>query len=420
MKIIVSFKKISVFSLLIFFLGACSSSQARKQEGPSLEETKEIVQELRENKERIANHQFLRPIKTSKYYFWIDYFSGKNKERFQRYINNGWRHKKLIESIFDSYGLPKDLFYVGMIESGYYMRARSHASAVGPWQFIKDTAKRYDLMINRHVDERIHLIKSTHAAARYFKDLYNIFGSWELALTAYNAGEYGLMRRIRKHNTKNYYKLSRKKIIPRETRNYIPKVLAAIDIMNRPEEFGFKIPRNDKSSYEYMRTYTTNKAIPLKSIARKFGLTTSELRHLNPDLKTYRTPKLRYSKLSIYVPKYKKHHLISRMIRNKVNENKLFTRYTIKRGDTLYEIANSYNISITELRRLNKISKNDYIKSGQILVIPNTPKTHVVKTGENLTLIARKYALSLPQLKRINALDTGVIYPGQKLIIAQN
>ncbi len=404
--------------ILITFIVSCSTTTSAKKT-LSLAETKKIVENLKDS-DRKANLQFLRPVKTSKYYFWINYFAKRDNERFQRYINNGFKHKELIEDIFAQYGLPKELFFVGMIESGYYMRARSHAKAVGPWQFVSDTAKRYGLMINRFVDERVHLVKATHAAAQYFRELYNIFGSWELALTAYNSGEYGLMRRIKKYKTKNYYKLSRRKIIPRETRNYVPKVLAAMSIMSRPTDFGFEIPKQTKSPYHYTKKISLNSAVALRNIAKNYNLSVSELKHLNPDLKQWRTPKLRYNRLEVFVPKSSHNQKVLTMIRPHLYKRRPFEFYKIRRGDNLSQIARKTRTTVASLRKVNGISRGEYIKSGQIIKIPRRRPTHIVRRGENLHLIAKKYDVSVKKIMRANKLNDEMIYPGQKLHIAQN
>lgn len=125
---------------------------------------------------------FVLDYKEKHYKFWLNYFTNREEARFKRHVKNGLKFKKVVERIFEEEGLPKDLFYVGLIESGYNTHIRSHASAVGPWQFIKGTAKRYNLIVDSELDERRNIFKSTRAAANYFKDLYNIFGSWELAL----------------------------------------------------------------------------------------------------------------------------------------------------------------------------------------------------------------------------------------------
>jgi membrane-bound lytic murein transglycosylase D len=403
---------------------ACSS-QAKKQtpqvedKVQTIQSAKRIMRKLR-LKNRRADIHFLRPVKTSRYYSWMNYFTGKNRARFQRFINNGYKHKKLIQGIFKSYDIPEDLFYVGLIESGYYLKAKSHASAVGPWQFIKDTGKRYGLMINRYVDERMHIVKSTNAAARYFKDLYSIFGTWELALTAYNSGEYGLMRRIRKYGVKNYYQLSKRKIIPRETRNYVPKVLAAMEIIENPKEYGFKIPEEKVDIYRYTKKFVTNKAHSIRSLAKKYGLTLSQFKYLNTDLIKHRTPKLHYSKLTIYVPKWGSSKKLSKLIKPRIRKSLLYSRYKVRRGDNLSKIARKHSVSMRTIKRHNKISRGNFLKIGQILKIPNYKKTHTVRRGENLSKIARRYRVSLSKLMRVNDLKSGRIYPGQKLYIAVN
>ncbi len=120
--------------------------------------------------------------------FWINYFTNKQKKRFLRHANNGMKYRNTIREILAHHDLPQDLFYVGLIESGYNTYIKSRAKATGPWQFMKGTAGDYGLRVNSYVDERSNIVKATHAAANYFKDLYNIFGSWDIALCAYNAG----------------------------------------------------------------------------------------------------------------------------------------------------------------------------------------------------------------------------------------
>jgi len=189
------------------------------------------------------SRDFLAKRNTKRMQFWVEYFTQKQRDRFQRFINNGEEYRHHIEKVFVENNLPKELYFVGLIESGYYLGARSHASAVGPWQFIRGTAKRYGLRMSSEIDERQDLFKASRAAANYFKDLHNIFSSWELALAAYNAGEYGIIRRIMKHGTRDFYELSKRKLLPTETINYVPKVLAAMHVVNNAEKYGFVIPK---------------------------------------------------------------------------------------------------------------------------------------------------------------------------------
>ncbi len=173
------------------------------------------------------------------YKSWIKYFTVRERELFQDHLKNGERYYSLIRNIFVEYGLPKDLYYVGLIESGYKLRIKSRASAVGPWQFIKATGRRYGLRVGRGFDERMDIDKSTHAAAKYLKDLYEMFGSWELALCAYNKGENGMLRAIRRGKSRDYQVLARKRLIPRETAQYISKIAAARELVNNKRKYRF-------------------------------------------------------------------------------------------------------------------------------------------------------------------------------------
>jgi len=209
------------------------------------------------------SRNFLLKKNTKRMQFWVEYFTKKNRERFQRFINNGEEYRHHIESILVEQGLPKELYYVGLIESGYYLGAKSHASAVGPWQFIKGTGTRYGLRVTSEIDERRDLFKATKAAAMYFKDLHNVFSSWELALAAYNAGEYGIIRRIMKHGTRDFYELSRNKQLPSETINYVPKVLAAMHIINNAKKYGFDIPKKQNRFFDLTELKAIKKNVPL-------------------------------------------------------------------------------------------------------------------------------------------------------------
>ena len=170
---------------------------------------------------------------------WVDYFSRRDRDRFSRHLENGRRYQNVVENILGQYHLPKELFFLGLIESGYNMGITSRARAVGPWQFMKSTARLYGLRVNSNVDERTDLVKATHAAARHLRDLRRQFGSWELALSAYNAGAGRVDRAIKRGGTRDYLVLFRRKLLPAETRQYLPKFLAASQIYRHPEHYGF-------------------------------------------------------------------------------------------------------------------------------------------------------------------------------------
>lgn len=414
--------------------------------------------------------KFLRDVKNEKVDFWINYFAKKDKERFQRFIANGMKYKDIIETTLEDYGLPKELFYVGLIESGYYLGAKSHAGAVGPWQFIRSTGRRYGLKITPQVDERRSIHKATIAAAHFFQDLYNIFGSWELALSAYNAGEYGVIRRIRKSNTRDFYELSARKLLPKETRNYVPKVLAALTILNNPGKYGITIPNHIKNPYAGTQTIQIVNSIHLSQIARAKRIRLEDLRELNPDLLGNYVPHIYRRGYELRVPngnyQFVKNlkssprtrtrrtfegHIIRRgenlsyIAKNyNVNLNSLmkanglsrsstiyvgqklkipsstgpeYSQYKIQKGDNLYSLARSNNTSVSEIMKINGL-KSKRIFVGQALRLPATSKIyHTVRKGEYLGVIARRYGTSIGKIKKINQLSRNRIYTGQKLLV---
>lgn len=171
---------------------------------------------------------------------YLVYFSTKRKEIIQRQLARSTRYLPMIKEVFQEYGLPEDLAYLAMIESGFNPEAQSPAGACGMWQFIKGTGVRYGLVIDGYIDERRDPVKSTRAAARYLLDLYKQFGSWYLAAASYNCGERRVQKELNKGNHENFWELSADKCLPSETENYVPQMIAATIIAKNPEKFGFK------------------------------------------------------------------------------------------------------------------------------------------------------------------------------------
>jgi len=170
---------------------------------------------------------------------YLVYFSKDRKKVMQRWLARAPQYLPMIKGIFQEYGLPEDLAYLAMIESGFNPNARSSAGAVGMWQFIKGTGRRYGLVIDNYIDERLNPEKSTRAAARYLLDLYKRFGSWYLAAASYNCGEMRVQRELGKSSNRNFWELSANKCLPNETKNYVPQMIAATIIAKNPEKFGF-------------------------------------------------------------------------------------------------------------------------------------------------------------------------------------
>ena len=212
----------------------------------------------------------------------IDYFQNVIHDRFQEWLTRFYPYRPLIEQIFVEFGLPRELVYLSLVESGFNPRAYSRARASGPWQFIRSTGRMYGLTVNWYVDERRDPIKSTVAAAGHLRDLYDLFGSWPLALAAYNAGAGKISRAIEKTGTRDFWTIARTRHIRRETRQYVPKFMAAMIIATRPALFGFHAHFQPVHQYEEIRM---ERPVHLRAVAGETGVSFEELRRLNPELR---------------------------------------------------------------------------------------------------------------------------------------
>ena len=220
---------------------------------------------------------------------WIKVFQKNKRNYFNAWLLRSEKKMPKIKALLKKRNLPTDLAYLPLIESGLNPKAISSAQAAGYWQFIKPTAKSYGLEINWWLDERYDLIKSTWAAARYLEQLYELFDDWYLALSAYNMGETRLRKLIRKYKTKNFWKLSRHRDFPRETRDYVPKFIATALVVKNPRYYGFQNPINVKKlaySYQFVPGGTD-----LYELSRRFNISTNLLKELNPELKKHYVPK---------------------------------------------------------------------------------------------------------------------------------
>ena len=231
---------------------------------------------------------------------WVKYFQTRGKSRLTEWIARSHRYKSVMQKTLRKEGLPLDLFYIAMIESGLSSRAISHAQAVGYWQFIKPTAHRYGLKVNWWLDERRDYRKSTRAAAAYLGDLYKMFGSWYLTASAYNMGEGRLKRLIKKHKTKNFWVLARKRDFPRETREYIPKIIAAMLIAKSPKLYGLNVTQViPPHRYDF---FDVPGGTDLVNLASFLGVDKNKLSVLNPELTHSFVPKF-VDKHRIRVPR---------------------------------------------------------------------------------------------------------------------
>jgi membrane-bound lytic murein transglycosylase D len=213
---------------------------------------------------------------------WVAHFQHRGKKWFREWLERASIYMPMIQNELRKANLPTDLAYMVMIESGFSPHAVSHASAVGPWQFIETTGKRYGLRNSYWLDERRDLKKSTLAAIRYLKDLHEEFGSWYLVAASYNMGENGLRRQIKKHGTNDYWTLIRKKALPQETQDYVPKILAAMLIAKAPSLYGFRgLERLNPLEYDVINVPG---GTDLDELAEHLSVTRKSLKDLNAEL----------------------------------------------------------------------------------------------------------------------------------------
>jgi membrane-bound lytic murein transglycosylase D len=220
--------------------------------------------------------------------YFVKYFTTEKRKVFANWLKRSRRYVPMIKDILRDHGLPEDLAYVAMIESGFNPKAYSSAKACGPWQFIYETGGRYGLHVDHWVDERRDPEKSTVAAALYLKDLFDQFGCWYLAAAGYNAGEKRIERAIERHQTDDFWELSKYNTLPRETREYIPRLLAAAIIAKDPEKFGL-----GGIEYERPAKFVKEKVpggTSLCVLAKAASTDMAMVRNLNPEILTGITP----------------------------------------------------------------------------------------------------------------------------------
>jgi membrane-bound lytic murein transglycosylase D len=241
---------------------------------------------------------------------WVHYFQTKGRTSFKIWLERSARYAPYIQRELERHNLPQDLLYVAMIESGFTPKATSHAGAVGIWQFITPTAKRYGLKVNWWVDERRNFTKATKAAIRYKKELYQMFGSWHLVSASYNTGENRIHRLIKKHGTNDFWELAAMRTLPDETINYVPKIIAATLIAKSPALYGFKDLKYNLP-YKFEEIYVPG-GTDLENLAQYLGVNKRYLHELNPEL------------LKGFIPREVEKHLIKVPIGSK----QLVKRYT--------------------------------------------------------------------------------------------
>ena len=355
----------------------------------------------------------------------IHFFQSRGKKTFAAWLKRSGRYRALILDALRAEGLPEDLFYIAMIESGFNPRARSRAHAVGLWQFMESTGRLEGLHRTHWVDERRDPGKSTRAAARHLKDLHRQFRDWRLAIAAYNAGRGRVSRAVERAGTRDFWSLN----LPRETRNYVPLFMAAAIISKDPGLFGF--PRIEEDSPMSFEGVELPGPIMLETAARCMRTSVATLRHLNPELRRAITPPHFENAYNLKVPAGKGQSFLQCYSGLPESEKQLaWFDYRVKPRDNISIIGRKFGVSPRLIIAANNLRNPNRIYPGQLLHIPasgahrrvRAPASggrtiYTVKPGDTLNRIASDHGVGVGLLKSWNTLGSEVIHPGDQLIV---
>ena len=361
---------------------------------------------------------------------WVRYFSGDGRHYMQLWLDRKPLYEEIIYGILDEYTLPRDMIYLAMIESGLSLKARSYANAVGPWQFIASTGRLYGLKIDWWVDDRRHLEKATRAAASHLSDLYESLGSWPLAFAAYNCGTRRVERAIRRHGTRDFWRLTS---LPRQTRNYVPKFMAALQIGKNPVAYGFTLPSPGRLEYDLVRV---EDATDLHLIAELADVQFEQIVELNPHLKRWSTPPGEAHEVK--VPKGRGEETMLKLAQVPEQDRVRWRRHRVRSGETLTSIAGMYGTTAKTIQQANHMSRNT-IHPGTYLLIPvvdgpsETAQRHIdaaaqesageatqqytVRRGDTLSKVASRHGVSVRQIMSWNEKRSTNIKVGEVLIL---
>ena len=372
--------------------------------------------------------------------WFIRYYTGPSRVTFAKWLERSTRYVDFMRRIMREEGVPEDLVYIALIESGFNSRAYSMAGASGIWQFMRPTARRYGLKINWWIDEHRDPVKATRAAARYFKDLHKKFRSWHLAQAGYNAGEGKIRRGLNRLKRKDFWTLAKTRLIARETRSFVPKFVAARILAKNPKAYGFTgLKYEPPLRFEEV---PVTQPTDLRWIASAAGVSMNIIRSLNPELRRWKTPP-GYPGYKIKVPPG-----VSQKVAKAIADWKpsLYAGkiYEVRKGDTLGEIARNLGTTIEALAEANGLSNPGRLAIGQRLILPEkNPKSakartgklsagaksenpaagpagaHVVLSGESIWDISRRYGVSVVNLLSWNRLSKdALIMPGDKIALS--
>jgi len=386
--------------------------------------------------EDLANTEHDLPIELNdRILSFIELFQGNLRTFMQDSLHRSAKYMPMVQSVFRAEGLPLDLAYLAIVESGFKNTALSRASARGMWQFMPATGKEHGLTQNWFIDERADPEKATRAAAQYLKTLNKMFdGDWNLAMASYNAGPGRLQRAVKSSKLNDYWKLTEtSRFLPKETRNYVPMIMAAVIIAKNPTQYGFEPGVNTALAYD---TVTVPDALDLRTVAEWTETSIEEIRDLNPELRRTITP---VGKHDLKVPVGMAPIVEAKLAEAGPATFAKFERYAAKRGETMLTVARKFKVTTADLASANGLTTRSRLKVGQSLMIPRavsaalasrpaeapepaaaTTLTYRVKSGDTLFGIARQFDTTVDDIKRWNSLTSSRIDIGDRLTIHRN
>jgi len=376
--------------------------------------------------------------------YFVNYFSGPVHKTMRNWLERSTRYLPMMQEVFAETGLPRDLVYLAMIESGFNNKALSRARASGPWQFMEGTGRMYGLANDWWCDERRDPEKATRAAARHLADLYRMFdGDWYLAMAAYNAGAGKIRRAIERYDTRDFWELTHGSYLKDETKHYVPKMLAALLIAKHPERYGFTdLNYQEPLVYEQVEL---DSVTDIEVIARLAGSDYETIKRLNPELKRWSTPPGKDS-YPLRLPVGSAAAFAEQYTQLPVNQRANFVAHKVVKGDTPAALARRYGVRTDDLLRFNQVRDARSLRVGQNLLIPLNPdagsmsladlrealrddapagragkaatQSYTVRSGDSLWKVARRHQVTEQQLRSWNKLGKkAVLHVGQKLVI---
>ena len=412
--------------------GLASDSEAQKSEPAPIDETNGITPSADPNvrakaqAEIKSTHSDLPLMMTDQVAGYISYFSNRGRGNFERAFARSGRYHDMMVSILKEEGVPQDLIYLAQAESGFHPLAVSRAGARGIWQFMGSRARGYGLQRSLWVDDRQDPEKSTRAAARHLKDLYGQFGDWYLAMAAYNSGPGTVQAAVRRTGYADFWELYRRNVLPKETRNYVPIILAVTIVTKNLSQYGFDdVSMDEPAAYDAV---TISYPVDLRLVAECVNATFAQLQELNPSLLRLTTPKEGTFELHLPVGTKAQYQTVIAAI---PNDMRLWWRYyKVQPGDTLASLARSYRITAKSIATANHLDGTE-LEAGARVIVPVAPGKHPlsdtatyahritrykVRKGDTIETVAENFGVPARMLHRWNGLRGGDSLRGRKVL----